>query len=156
MDTNVVALIVMAASCIFGLLYWINRSNSLRSKIQCGNDIVVMPIIADYVQCTFEWFGLTLMIFTPLYAMYFGIIGQLFMEFGDYLVGLISCILFSILVIWIGYCITCLGHFFGENIRAISTIANNVRDLGDIHRAATMTGEENVEEDIEDNCQEEE
>ena len=146
-----IALVVMALSCAFGLLYWINRSNSLRSKIQGGNDIVVIPIIADFIQCLFEWWGLTLMIFIPLYTLYLGILGQLFMHMGHYLDFLLITIASSIGIILLGYGITCFGHFLGENIRAVSTIANNVRDLGDIHRAATMDNETiEKEEDDED------
>ena len=152
----VVALVVMACSCVFGLLYWINRSNSLRTKIQGGNDIVVMPIIADFVQCFFECWGLTTMIFLPAYAIYFGILGQLFLDMGNYVAMLLTSIGFSILAILMGYGTTCFGHFLGENIRAISTIANNVSDLGDIHRAATMPKEELAEEEEVNNDEEEE
>lgn len=140
---NVIAgLVILAAIAFFALLFWVNRSNKLRHRVATGSDTVVIPIIADITQSSLELTGLILMIFGPIFLLYMGIIGQWFMSGyatgTDHiifiLIGIFGCIPYII----IGYFTTVWGHFCGENLRAIATVVNNIRDLGDIHRAATM------------------
>lgn len=142
---KLVFLIIFALATAYSLLFWINRSNSLRAKVQNGSDIIVIPIVADFVQTVAEWYGLLIAIFAPIVLIYFGVIGQLFMSGGTgyfyFLLGAIGLIIVSEII---AYVIISVGHFLAENMRAIATIANNVRDLGDIHRAATMAPEEPV------------
>ena len=101
--------ILMYAIGIIGLFFWLNRANMLRSKIRSGSDIVVMPIIADFIQTCAEWTGLFIMLFVPVYAIFFGFIGQLFahiihsFSFKVYLGVLGGSILVSILVLVLGY-----------------------------------------------------
>ncbi len=140
-------LLVTLSAGSFNLLFWINRSNKLRSRVPTGSDIVVIPVVADILQSFLEWIGYTIMLFVPIYSIYYGIFGQLFEaysangsfpDFDTYKSIFIFKIFFSIGAVIGGYIIITLGHFFGENIKAIATITNNVRDLGDIHRAVTM------------------
>lgn len=143
---KIVALLLFALVSVFSLLFWINRSNSLRSKVQNGSDIVVIPIVADFVQTAAEWYGLTIAIFAPITLAYIGVIGQLFVTTSHYFDTLLGCIGLIVVCEIVAYVIISIGHFLAENMRAIATIANNVRDLGDIHRAATMAPEDTVEE----------
>ena len=140
---KLVFLIIFALASIYGLLFWINRSNCLRAKVQNGSDIVVILIVADFVQTVAEWYGLLIAIFAPIVLIYMGVLGQLFISGGTgyfyFLLGAIGMIVVSEII---AYVIISGGHFFAETMRAIATITNNVRDLGDIHRAATMAPEE--------------
>lgn len=155
----VVVLIIAFVACVFALLFWINRSNKLRHRIPNGGDMIIMPIVADFIQSSNEILGLTIMIFGSILSIYFGFIGQLFLKYLEgYFYIAIFCLLSVIGFNIIGYVIITIGHFLGENIRAIATITNNVKDLGDIYRATLLKQDQDSDEpkEIEENSEEEE
>lgn len=133
--------LVLLAMGVFIMMIWINRSNKLRSRIKTGSDIAVIPLAVDFFQTCFECYGLVVMFVPSVCAVYIGFIGQLFLDAGSYSQLLITCLGIAVGCVIIGYVIVAFGHLLGESLRALATITNNVRDLGDIHRAATMTEE---------------
>lgn len=141
---NVILLIITCiVACILALLFWVNRSNKLRQRIPMGGDMIVMPIVADFIQSFFEITGLISMIFVPVYTLYIGILGQLFIkQYSLYKDVLFMAVSISIGAIILGYVIMAFGHFIAENIRALATITNNIKDLGDIYRASLFQNEE--------------
>ena len=139
----IVLILVTIALGAFCMMMWINRSNKLRARISKGSELTVLPLVADFIQTLHECVGLALMFLATIYGLYLGFVGQLFGPFEiDYFVDLIRFIVCTAVLDLIGYGFVVWGHFLGEQIRALATIANNVRDLGDIHRAATMKDEE--------------
>jgi hypothetical protein len=66
-------------------------------------------------------------------------------DIGDFfktlLVGLLALAIFTLLCLFVSYITILIAHYIGESIRVRAQIANDVRDLGDIHRAATLLRE---------------
>jgi hypothetical protein len=142
-SVNLVVLVLAAlAMGFFSMMVWINRSNKLRTRIATGNDIVVIPLIADMVQTNGECTGFSIMVMSSVFGIFFGFIGQLFLDPSHYFSVLLYSLGATVVLVLIGYGIVCLGHFFGENLRALAVITNNVRDLGDIHRAKAKQEEQ--------------
>ena len=141
---------------VSGLLmfyYWMNRSRKVVKIVNEGDQIVAMPIWAHLVQSLLESWGVYICLVPPMGAVLFyawGIFsGFQFInghfEFGDYIrtlfVGIIALALFVLACFLLSYITILLAHFVGESIRVRAQIANDVRDLGDIHRAATILRE---------------
>ena len=57
------------------------------------------------------------------------------------LLGLLILVIFIFICLLLSYIVILIAHFIGESIRVRAQIANDVRDLGDIHRAATLLRE---------------
>ncbi len=140
---NMIVLVLAAlAMGFFSMMVWINRSNKLRTRIATGNDIVVIPLIADMVQTNGECTGFAIMVMSSVFGVFFGFIGQIFLDPRHYFAVLLCSLGITAALVLIGYGFVCLGHFFGENLRALAVITNNVRDLGDIHRAKAKQEEQ--------------
>lgn len=149
-----VALVVIAALLMFQ--FWMNRSNKVVRVINEGDQIVAMPTVAHLLQSVGEANGVYACIVPPLGAILFYVWGILtgfkYVSYGDqffeyFFLGLLVLVLFIAACLIVGYILVILAHFTGESIRVRAQIANDVRDLGDIHRAATMIREAEVAAD---------
>ncbi len=157
-----VAVLVLASLAvgILTMMIWINRSNKLRTRIAAGSDIVVIPLVADFVQTCFECLGFAVMVILPVCSVFFGFVGQLLVYRGyfapDFSSVLLACLCVAILSVLMGYGFIVLGHFLGENMRAFATLVNNVCNLNDVNSAVTEPiGEAEQEEPAEEEKPEE-
>lgn len=144
-----IAWLTVLAYCAF--VFWKNRIKDLDLNVRTGDSTTAMPIMAHYIKCWGESTGLILAI-APV-GMY--VIGFVFMflngfapygfgfSFDQFLLKTIYGIagFFGLLLVEfiICYPIIFVAHYISENIRIKAQIANDLRDVSDIHRAATMT-----------------
>lgn len=143
----------LAVIALLSIFYWINRKNQLTRTVRVGDNIKAIPIIAHYITCAGESTGLMLAL-TPLGSY---IIVYVMVLLGGYsllpggielsllpIVAIGGVVGFALLVIamfLICYPIVLLSHVVGEKLRIKAQLANDLRDVSDIHRAATMTEE---------------
>jgi len=140
--------VIIAAILMF--YFWMNRSQKVVRDVNEGDQIVAMPIWAHFIQSIFESSGVYIGIIPPFGAALFYLWSVFtgfkyiipFSEFGDiikmFFVGLVALAFFTLICLLMSYIVILLAHYIGESIRVRAQIANDVRDLGDIHRAATM------------------
>lgn len=143
---------------VAGLLlyfFWMDRSKKVTRVVNEGDQIVAMPVSAHLLQSFGESYGISIAIVPSLGGVLFYLWSLLTgftmfspfgsIEFGDFmkyfLGGLLMLAAFIVVCLLIGYCHILLFHFISESIRCRAQIANDVRDLGDIHRAATLVNE---------------
>lgn len=143
------ALYVIVAGILM-FYYWMDRSCKVTQIVNDGDQIVAMPVWAHFVQSLMESWGVYTCLVPPIgvFLLYlwglvsgFQVVNGHF-EFGDYIktlfVGIVVLAIFIFVCFLLSYIIILLAHFIGESIRVRAQIANDVRDLGDIHRAATI------------------
>jgi len=145
--------VFVIVSAILMFYFWMNRSNKVVRVVNEGDQIVAMPVWAHLVQSILESSGVYLAIIPPTGAVLF-YLWCIFTGFkyvdpyadaGDIfkilLAGLLALVLFIFICLLLSYIIILIAHYIGESIRVRAQIANDVRDLGDIHRAATLLRE---------------
>ena len=145
--------IFVIVTAILMFYYWMNRSHKVAHIVNEGDQIVAMPVWAHFVQSVFESSGVYIAIIPPLGATLFYLWGVItgfkyiepHAEAGDIikilLIGLLGLAIFVFVCLLLSYIIILIAHYIGESIRVRAQIANDVRDLGDIHRAATLLRE---------------
>ena len=142
--------------------FWIHRRKKIDQAVRVGDQVVVFPLTAHFWQSFGESWGIYLGIVPSVGGILFFIWGlvtgfDFFSHydshfFRDFLIALVVLILFICLNIIIGFVIITFWHFISESIKMRAQVANDVRDLGDIHRAATFaTPVSSVEEVESDN-----
>ncbi|MBQ0141544.1 MAG: hypothetical protein KBT06_01875 [Prevotellaceae bacterium] len=143
--------LIVLAYC--ALLYWLDRKKNLNKCVRIGDSIVAIPTIAHYIQCAGECFGimLGLSVIGASFILYifgllsgFGLFGGADGFSGYLLFFLIATIVLLVIILTtflVCYPIVVWSHVIGEKLRIKAQIANDVRDVSDIHRAATMTVE---------------
>ena len=149
----IVFFIFVCVAAYLNFLFWIHRRTAINSTVKVGDQIVTIPVFAHFVQSWGESVGLLLGLL-PSIAVVLIFIWQVLTGFnqmdlfGDYLKnlfgGLICIILIVAICCFVGYCHVFLARWMGELMRLRAQIANDVRDLGDIHRAATFSVSEEV------------
>ena len=145
--------VFVIVTAILMFYYWMNRSHKVAHIVNEGDQIVAMPVWAHFVQSIFESFGVYIGIIPPFGAALFYLWGVItgfkyiepHADAGDifklFLLGLLALALFTFVCLFVSYIIILVAHYIGESIRVRAQIANDVRDLGDIHRAATLLRE---------------
>lgn len=140
-------------TAILMFYYWMDRSHKVAHIVNDGDQIVAMPVWAHYTQSIFESLGVYIAIIPPMGAVLFYLWGVItgfkyiepFAEVGDIIkllvIGLLALAGFIFVCLLLSYIIILVAHYLGESIRVRAQIANDVRDLGDIHRAATLLRE---------------
>ena len=134
-------------------LFWFHRCKKIDQVVKVGDQIVAIPLFSHFVQSLGEMYGLSVAVVTPVLIIIlylFGVltgVDALGATGGDnylliILLGLLFVIIYSVVSIIVGFLIVLITHFISEIIKLPAQIANDVRDLGDIHRAATMTNEQ--------------
>lgn len=145
--------IFVIVTAILMFYFWMNRSHAVSQVVKEGDQIVAMPVWAHLVQSTFESWGVYISIIPSTGAALFYIWGiftgfkaiNYYTTVGEFFktlfVGLLVLALFAFICLLVGYVIILIAHYIGESIRVRAQIANDVRDLGDIHLAATLLRE---------------
>ena len=149
----IIFIIFVIVTAILMFYYWMNRSHKVAHIVNEGDQIVAMPVWAHFVQSILESWGVYIAIIPPFGTALFYVWGVVtgfkyiapHADAGDifktFLIGLIGWALFTLVCLLVSYIIILIAHFIGESIRVRAQIANDVRDLGDIHRAATLIRE---------------
>ena len=140
-------------TAILMFYYWMNRSHKVAHIVNEGDQIVAMPVWAHMVQSIIESSGVYIAMIPPMGATLFYLWGVItgfkyiepYAETDDIvkmlLLGLLILVIFIFICLLLSYIVILLAHYIGESIRVRAQIANDVRDLGDIHRAATLLRE---------------
>lgn len=128
----------------FGFFYWRNRQRDLYATVRVGDKIKAIPVCAYIIRCLGEWNGVYLFVSTMgayliLYVLALisgggDFEGFLIILFG----GLLAIPLLCLILFLISYSIILSAHAISERLLIKAIVANNVSDLGDIHRAAVM------------------
>ncbi|MBO4612786.1 MAG: hypothetical protein J5671_06410 [Bacteroidaceae bacterium] len=146
------ALYVIVAGVLM-MYYWMDRGRKVTLIVNEGDQIVAMPVWSHLVQSLMESFGVYICLVPPIGAVLFYVWGLISgfqlvngsFDFEDYVKTLFIGIALLALVVFVcfllSYIIILIAHYIGESIRVRAQIANDVRDLGDIHRAATILRE---------------
>ncbi|MBQ9287710.1 MAG: hypothetical protein IJ212_04700 [Bacteroidaceae bacterium] len=146
--------IILFLLSYINFLFWKNRSEKLESLVKTGDQIVVIPVWADYVQSTGEVWGIFWGIvpsITAILALVFYILSGAIFEDNfllNLLVSVIGCALFILFWVICGFIIILMSHFIGESMRLKAQMANDIRDIGDIARAATFENIDTVAPDV--------
>lgn len=128
----------------FGFFYWRNRQRDLYATVRVGDKIKAIPVCAHIIRCLGEWNGVYLFVSTMgayliLYVLALisgggDFEGFLIILFG----GLLAIPLLCLILFLISYSIILSAHAISGRLLIKAIVANNVSDLGDIHRAAVM------------------
>lgn len=128
----------------FGFFYWRNRQRDLYATVRVGDKIKAIPVCAHIIRSLGEWNGIYLFVSTMgayliLYVLALisgggDFEGFLIILFG----GLLAIPLLCLILFLISYSIILSAHAISERLLIKAIVANNVSDLGDIHRAAVM------------------
>lgn len=175
----VLAGLILVAALIFAylsFLFWNDRIKQFSLITGEGNKFIAIPVWAHIVRSFTEWWGLfvsgllassvvsificllltgfTLFENIPVYKIH-----KLTRWFPDEFfpalgTSVFGSILLLILIAINGYLVILIGRFISERILIKAQIANDVRDIGDIHRAATMPQEEIVQEPVQETFEE--
>lgn len=128
----IVLFVVTLAAGVFSCFLWFNRASKLQDKVETNSEMVVMPLCADLLQTMLECAGLQVMLFYPIFILYYGIIGQALSSFASssYYIVIFICALFGALsFVLLGYILVLASHYVGESIRAIAIIVNDLRKI---------------------------
>lgn len=139
-----VLIVYFLALGFFGFYYWRNRQRDLYATVRPGDKIKAIPVCAHIVRCLGEWNGIYLFVsimgaYLILYVLALisgggDFLGFLIILFG----GLLAIPLLCLILFLISYPIILSAHAISERLLIKAIVANNVSDLGDIHRAAVM------------------
>lgn len=145
-NTWAVILAILFIALLFFLafinfFYWTNRARKLESIVRQGDSVVAIPLAADNIKNDGEilafiflvgYVGLTILQFLLYLLTGHG-------EFFKYLIITISTIVVAVII---SFFIIFLFRFISEGIRMIAQMCNDLRDVADIHRAATINDQE--------------
>ena len=139
-----VLIVYFLALGFFGFFYWRNRQRDLYATVRVGDKIKAIPVCAHIIRSLGEWNGIYLFVSTMgayliLYVLALisgggDFVGFLIILFG----GLLAIPLLCLILFLISYPIILSAHAISERLLISALVANNVSDLGDIHRAAVM------------------
>ena len=139
-----VLIVYFLALGFFGFYYWRNRQRDLYATVRSGDKIKAIPVCAHIVRCLGEWNCIYLFVsimgaYLILYVLALisgggDFEGFLIILFG----GLLAIPLLCLILFLISYPIILSAHAISERLLIRAIVANNVSDLGDIHRAAVM------------------
>lgn len=139
-----VLIVYFLALGFFGFFYWRNRQRDLYATVRVGDKIKAIPVCAHIIRSLGEWNGIYLFVSTMgayliLYVLALisgggDFVGFLIILFGGLLVIPLLCLILFL----ISYPIILSAHAISERLLIKALVANNVSDLGDIHRAAVM------------------
>lgn len=140
-----------------GFFYWMCRQKDLYRTVRIGDKIKALPTIAHIIRCLGESYGL-LSFFVPLGAYIIFYVLLIFAGFkplgvyevGDFFklffLGLLGIPVVAIVLFLNSYLVILISHGISELILIKTSIANNVSDIGDIHRATLIQEVEPAED----------
>ncbi|MBP1540534.1 MAG: hypothetical protein ILA29_09305 [Prevotella sp.] len=127
-------------------LFWKSRIRNIDAYVKVGDNIVANPLFGHYIKCGGECLGMYIGLMPPvggvLFYIYLMLTGsRAFYHDGNFLKYLVLFILFMCGCILLAWWVVFFFRFISERITLLPQVANDVRDLGDIHRAAVMLEE---------------
>ncbi len=136
--------LIFLAYIIF--LFWVHRAKRLEKVVRKGDAIVAIPLFADNVKNNGEIFALFLSFAVIGWSIMFFVFmiisgAEAFYThdfFENVLILLAECVGSSIVAIIISFFIIMVTHFIAERLRLFAQMCNDLRDVADIHRAATI------------------
>ena len=144
-------LVLIVYFLMLGFYYWHNRQRDLYATVRIGDKIKAIPVCAHIIRSLGEWNGVYLFVSTMgayliLYVLALLTGGGsieifLIILFG----GLLIIPVLGFVLFLISYPIILSAHAISERLMIRAIVANNVSDLGDIHRAAVMPEVEKTE-----------
>lgn len=153
--TKFVAIIAIALFIVYMyliaylvFLFWKSRIANIDAHVKVGDNIVAMPLFSHLIKSIGECIGVYVGLLPPvggaLFYLFTLLTGEMDFYHDWHFIGyLLLWALMSFLCVLVAWFIVFLFRFFSERITLLPQIANDVRDLGDIHRAAVMPEEEN-------------
>ena len=132
--------------------FWKSRIKNLDSHVKVGDNIVALPLLAHSVKCIGEVLGVYIGLIPPVAGIFLYIFCLLtgendFYKEWNFVLYLLMLALAIVVCIMLAWFIIFIFRVFSERITLRPQIANDVRDMGDIHRAAVMQEEtKNIEE----------
>ncbi len=130
-------------------LFWFDRARQLETIVRPGDSIVAIPLLADNIKNNGESFAILLSSSIIVGAVFFYLFllltgeGDIYRR-GHFLIALLIIIVLTALCAMIAYFIILFTHFVAEKLRMRAQMCNDLRDVADIHRAATMENETDV------------
>ncbi len=124
------AWIIIAAACWIGFQLWWDRKAKVNATSSMGDDFIVTPVFAHFIQTFGEWLGTFVAIVGTLLSVFASIFlgGQGSMLGQSLGLGFLN-IGFSAIIIMpiMGFIIIVVSRFLAELCRALAAIANNTR-----------------------------
>lgn len=164
-----VILFICTLICAYlSYIFWKKRREQFSQIISGGNKFIAIPIWAHVIRSISEWCGLYFSaifgtsavaaylctIFTGFHALRnVDALDVLPNSFVTFICSLIALAFVLFIIAIFGYLTILIGRFISERILIKAQIANDVRDIGDIHRAATMPQETNINVHLEEDVQ---
>lgn len=134
-------LAIMLCTAYFFFTFWMNRKNRLSYVAKDGEDLVAVPLVANFIQCWFEWIGF-------MAAIMGASIGLLSLIFFLLTGNINSDIFVSTLIMIIGsaiggWFIIIFGRYMSEFIILMANMANDIRYYVNKERKADGNLKEN-------------
>ena len=145
----VMSLLLFVALCAisyYNFVYWRNRAHLLPSLVKPGDRVVAMPLVANNIKFTGEALGMliaaigtTLAILAFVFMILSGVGGFYSNDFIEkFLLLLLGCVGLTLGSWILGYGFVILARFISESINIRVHITNDLRDIADVERNATV------------------
>jgi len=133
--------------------FWKSRIANIDAHVKVGDNIVAIPLwahaIKSYGECLGMYIGLLPPVGGALLYLFCLLTGEMdFYHDWLFLIYLLAWILLTVASVYLAWIVISFFRFISECISIRPQIANDVRDLGDIHRAAVMPEENKQSEEI--------
>ena len=129
---SIIVMVVLIPFAIFGLLFWINRSKKVKTYIEKNDDFVAIPLAAHVIQSAGEFYGIFMGTVVPLLVILLALTEgrdlTSILPFGieSSFGGALQAAVYSILL---GFFIIIVSRAAAEAMRALASIANNVKKM---------------------------
>ena len=133
---GVLASIFLIVIAVFSVLFWINRSKRLKDTVQENDEIVAIPLVANFIQSVGECVGIIMGTAVAVMAFLIPLLagneaGYMFRDFIPFRSGemFVIALVAPLFCIAYGFLIILMAHFWAELMLAVASIANNVKRL---------------------------
>ena len=133
---GVLASIFLIVIAVFSVLFWINRSKRLKDTVQENDEIVAIPLVANFIQSVGECVGIIMGTAVAVMAFLIPLLagneaGYMFRDFIPFRSGemFVVALVAPLFCIAYGFLIILMAHFWAELMLAVASIANNVKRL---------------------------
>lgn len=147
---SIIVMVVLIPFAIFGLLFWINRSKKVKTNIEKGDDFVAIPLAAHVIQSMGEFYGIFMGTAVPLLLILLALTEgrelTSILPFGleSSIGGALQAAVYSILL---GFFIIIVSRAAAESLRALTSIANNVKKLTKSNDTSNVNDKDNNQDD---------
>jgi uncharacterized membrane protein YciS (DUF1049 family) len=133
---GVLASVFLIVIAVFSVLFWINRSKRLKDTVQENDEIVAIPLVANFIQSVGECVGIIMGTAVAVMAFLIPLLagneaGYMFRDFIPFRSGemFVVALVAPLFCIAYGFLIILMAHFWAELMLAVASIANNVKRL---------------------------